>query len=181
MSTGAQDVEAARLEKLYRAKARDEIESAEALLGEDVFVAAHGDELADVLLVKGVPGPSDVEAGRALAGADGEAAGKALDALGMPAARFFACTRPAEVDPELLRQRLRLLIEAVDPRTIVALDRTAGDDVAASFAGVTPASGVPANVGGRVLLIVDGLEASLADEAAKRRVWRQFKALGRDD
>ena len=37
--------------------------------------------------------------------------------------------------------------------------------------------GVPAHVRGRVLLAVDGLEASLADEARKKRVWEQFRGL----
>ena len=76
--TGA---DARRLDALYRAKAAAEIAEADALVKGATEVASSGDEMADVLLVKGEPGPTDREARRVLAGPDGEAADKALDAL----------------------------------------------------------------------------------------------------
>lgn len=170
--------ESARLDRLYREKARAEIDLAEALAEGMPEVRAHGDELAEVLLAKGEPGPGDRAAGYALAGADGEAADKALDALGLPQARFALCTRAAGLSDDARAQRVRMLVEAVDPSVVLALDMLAAADLAQAF-GIDPlAPGVTRLWSGRTLLAVEGLEASLADEDLKRRVWRQLKALG---
>ena len=87
--------EAARIDALYRAKARAEVDVAEALVPGANVVRGQGDLLADVLLVKGEPGAGDMAKKRALAGDDGAAIGKALDALGLSSHRFALCTRVA--------------------------------------------------------------------------------------
>ncbi|MEA5075139.1 MAG: hypothetical protein VB139_02165 [Coriobacteriia bacterium] len=169
--------EAERLEALYRAKARAEIDAAEAIAGTSQPVRCAGDELADVVLVKGEPGAADLTAGIALAGEDGVAAHKALDAIGAPERRFAICTRLPGVADNVRLERLALVLEAVDPRIVIALDPTAAHDVAQACT-IEPLT--PGHLGswrGRSLLAVDGLEASLSDDVLKRRVWTQFKAL----
>lgn len=164
---------AARIDRLYRAKARAEIAAAGKAARPSGGIRGQGDVLAEVLLVKGEPGPGDLDAKRALAGEDGPAVGKALDALGLPKARYAFCTA-AEGDAAL---RVRLLVEAIDPRTIVLLDLRAAADFAAAFEIPSPPPGVREMVLGRVVVACEGFEASLGDEDAKRRVWRQLQAL----
>lgn len=172
--------EAARLDAVYRAKARAEVAAAEALVPGGV-VRGQGNVLAEVLLVKGEPGPGDLAAGRALAGEDGAAIGKALDALALPKERFAFCTRVGETgSPERIR-RVRQLVEAIDPRVVVLLDAGAAEDFGAAYGQPAPTVGVVASVLGRAVLALDGFEASLADEPRKRRVWRQLRALDRTD
>lgn len=169
-----------RLDDLYRAKARAEVAAAEKLVtGADV-VRGQGDLLADVLLVKGEPGPGDLVKKRALAGEDGSAIGRALDALGVSTARYAVCTRVGAAGRKRLA-RLRLLTEAIDPRTVVLLDGGAAEDFAAAHGVERPSAGVPVRVLGRVVLAVDDFEASLADETLKRRAWTQLRALSSDD
>ncbi len=171
--------EAARIDALYRAKARAEVAAAEALIAGAGVVRGQGDLLADVLLVKGDPGPGDTAKKRALAGDDGVAIGRALDALGVSSARFALCTRVGRRDAERI-ERVRMMTEAIDPRTVVLLDAHAAEDFAAAFGCPKPVPGELTRVLGREIVAVDGFEASLADEGRKRRVWRQLKALGRD-
>jgi len=170
--------EAKRLDALFRAKAQAEIAAAEAVAGDNGSVRGQGDELADVLLVKGEPGPGDLDAGRALAGADGEAAGKALDALGVASERFAFCTRSADLPEAARLERARLMVEAVDPRIVVALDPLAAEDILDAYGCEAVPPGTLTYVQGRAFVALEGLEASLSDEALKRRVWRQLKALG---
>ena len=169
--------ETERLDALYRAKARAEIEAAEALVSGSV-VRGQGDPLALVLLVKGTPGAEDRAAGRALAGADGVAIGRALDALGLPEERFAFCSHVGRQAKARI-SRTRLMTEAVDPRVVVLLDAEAAADFAAAFGVPVPPFGEVVRVLGREVLAVDGFEASLGDESAKRRVWKQLKALER--
>lgn len=170
--------EAARIDALYRAKARAEIAVAEALASGAGVVRGQGDLLADVLLVKGDPGPGDIAKKRALAGDDGVAIGRALDALGVSSARFALCTRVGRTGAERI-ERVRLLTEAIDPRTVVLLDDEAAEDFARAFGCARPAPGAVARILGRDVVAVDGFEASLSDEGRKRRVWRQLKVLDR--
>jgi uracil-DNA glycosylase len=164
---------------MFEAKARAELALAnEAVPGAEA-VRSEGDLFARSVLVKGTPGPGDTSEGLALAGADGAAARKALEALGLDSASTFAtCSRPidgAERDAVLLR--LSLQIEAVDPEYVIALDDIAAADVAAALGLDQLESGHPRTAGGRTVLAVDGLEASLDDEARKARVWSQLKRL----
>ena len=164
-------------DRLFRAKARAELEQADALARGSSRVSWSGDEIATVALVKGTPGEADTRAGHALAGPDGEAAHKALDALGLAPERFAICSRVGKAGAAARAKRLRLAIEAVDPRIVVALDGEAAADLAAAFGLDSLGFGTPVSVGGRRFLAVDGLEASLADEKRKRLVWRQLKTL----
>ena len=167
------------LRALFEEKARAEIGAADALAPGSDVVPVSGALMAHVALVKGLPGPSEVTGGAALSGPDGEAAARALAALGYDPDSLFAIVSRAEPGIEESRraERLRLALEAVDPRLIVALDADAGHDVSMAF-GIAPLRfGKPVRVLGRTIVAVDGLEASLTDQARKQRVWRQLRSL----
>jgi len=171
---------AAELRSLFEAKAKAELEAADACAPGSDVVAFSGALLAQVALVKGLPGPAEAVGGPALSGADGDAADLALAALGYDPATAFRMVSRVEpgVEPDRRAERLRLAVEAVDPRLIVALDAEAAEDVAVAF-GIAPLRfGKPVRVLGRTVVAVDGLEASLGDQARKARVWRQLKSVG---
>ena len=167
------------LREIYEAKAAAEIDWAEHLLPDADIVASSGSRFAHTMLVKGRKGPAEEGGGAALSGEDGMAARKALQALDMdPEDVFAVISRPTvDADPDLVAQRLRGLVEAVDPMTVIALDGQAAADCAAAFASQDLDFGVPVTVSGRRLLAVDGLEASLGDQTRKRKVWKQFRSL----
>ena len=156
---------------------RAELDAADALgLGSDAIAGA-GSLTPAVVVVKGTPGEADRSSGIALAGADGDAVRKALDALGVDGPLFALCSRPATGgNPDAAARRLRLVIEALDPSLVVALDRTAATDVSAAYAVPELVFGMPVRVGGRMVLAVDDLERSLND-GRKAEVWQQFRGL----
>jgi uracil-DNA glycosylase len=169
---------AAELCVLHETRARAELLAADALAPGSDAVAWRGAILAEVAVVKGLPGPAEVSGGAALSGADGDAATKALGALGYAEdVVYFTLSRPGSgIDPERMAARLRAQIEAVDPLLILAVDDEAASDVAAAFGIEKPAYGRAERVLGRRFVAVGGLEASLTDPARKRRVWEQLKA-----
>jgi hypothetical protein len=163
----------------YLAKVGVELDAADALLGGAAgAVRRSGASGSRVLLVKGAPGPEDVAAGFALAGRDGDAARSALAALGIDATDALAlCSRPTPgIDAAVRAQRLARYLAASDPEVVIALDTEAAEELSAAV-GARLAFGKPVERHGRVLLAVDGLEASLDDPGRKKRVWAQFKGL----
>lgn len=171
-------VSPADVRRLYEAKCRAELEAADALVPGAKAVAGRGDLLAEAVVLKGAPGAADRRAKVAVAGPEGEAASKALAALGFdPATLWFACTFAGSGDAAARARRVRLTVEAFDPSVVVALDEAAAADLAAAFGLRALAPGKPEAVLGRTLLAVGGLEASLGDPAAKAKVWAHFKAL----
>lgn len=166
------------LRALYAEKAAAELDAADALAPGSDRVAWGGELLATVALVKGLPGPAEASGGAALSGADGEAADKALIALGFDPARAFRTLSRPEPGMEIERRadRLRLQLEAADPEIVIALDSAAAEDLSVAL-GVGPLPfGQEVVANGRRLVAVDGLEASLTDEKRKAAVWRQFQA-----
>ena len=163
---------------VFEARARAELAAADALAPGSDAVAWSGSLFADVVAVKGLAGPAEASGGAALTGADGEAARKALIALGWAEDAIFATlSRPEPgLSAERRSDRLRLQIEAVDPTLVLALDAEAAADIAEAFGIAQPAFGDEARVLGRRIVAVDGLEASLGDPARKKRVWRQLQA-----
>jgi hypothetical protein len=164
---------------LFEAKARSELDSADAAAPGSDRVPSVGALLAGLALVKGLPGPAESTGGAALSGADGTAADLALAALGYdPTCAFRMLSRPEPgIEAPRRAERLRLAIEAVDPEVVVALDAEAAEDLAEAFGTAPLRFGKPTVVTGRIMLAVDGLEASLADLPRKRKVWRQLQAL----
>lgn len=172
------DASAAQIRSLAEARVRAELAEADRLAPGSDAVSWRGALLAEIAFVKGLAGPAESAGGAACSGADGEALGKAAEALGYPPdSAFFTLSRP---EPGLAAgrraARLRLQLESVDARTIVALDAAAAEDLAAAFETPPLRFGAVATVLGRRLAAVDGFEASLSDEAAKRIAWRQLQA-----
>jgi len=162
---------------LAEAKVRAELSAADALYPGADAITGSGAITPTVVIVKGEPGEADLAAGVALAGADGDAVRKALDALGVDGTSFAVCSRPAPgVSGEAAADRLRLIIEALDPSLVIALDRVAASDTSSAFSSPELVFGSPLRVGGRVLLAVDDLEGSLTD-GRKAEVWQQFRGL----
>jgi hypothetical protein len=167
---------------LFEVRAKAELAAADALAPGSDIVAWSGALFAQVALVKGLPGPGEASGGAALSGADGEAARKALVALGWrDDAIFCTLSRPEPGLPaEQRADRLRLQLEAVDPALVLALDSEAAADLAEAFGIAQAAFGAEARVLGRRIVAVDGLEASLGDAARKKRVWTQLQAAKAD-
>lgn len=162
----------------FAEKARAELAAADALVPGSDLVAWSGALLARVALVKGLPGPAEAAGGPALSGPDGDAAEKALLALGWPECSWFATVSRSEpdADPQSIASRLRRQLEAVDPLVVVALDEIAAGDVAAAFELPQPLTpGRPAVFRGRRFVAVQGLEHSLGDPERKRAAWRQLQ------
>ena len=174
----SQPEDSASVKRVFETRAKAELAAADALAPGSDAVAWRGALLADVAVVKGAPGPAEASGMPALSGADGDAAVKALEKLGYAAdALFFTLSRPEPgLSPEQRAERLRSQIEAVDPQLVIALDSRAAEDVAVAFGIAAPRFGEIVEVLGRRVLAVDGLEASLGDEAHKRRVWKQLQA-----
>lgn len=173
---------------LYALKSAEELRLAHVALPAADTVPDTGDPDAAVLLVKGHPGPAEASGLPVMSGPDGVAAARALEALGFdPASIFWMLSRPVAAGGQsetpstgcsaAVSERVRLVIEAVDPFAVVALDPTAAVDVAAAFALEPLSPGRSVRVLGRTILALGGLEASLNDPAQKRRVWDQFRAL----
>jgi len=80
------------------------------------------------------------------------------------------------MDPERASDRLRLQLESVDPKVIVALDEEAAADIAEAFGCEKPVPGTVLRVLGRRIVAVSGFEAALADPGTKQRVWAELKA-----
>lgn len=173
----AAELGAATLRALHTARVKAEIAEADAMIPGADTVAPRGATFAQVVVVKGLPGPAEATGGAALSGPDGEAAIKALTALGWDADDvFFTLSRPvAGSQGTGVAKRLRLQIESVDPDLVVAVDAEAAHDVAAALGCERPAFGEMVLVDGRRMLACDGLEASLTDPKRKQRVWSQLK------
>lgn len=169
----------AQVASLYDARLESELAAASGMVPGADRVPFGGDPHARVVLIKGMPGPAEETGSAVLSGADGEAATRALEALGITGGYFAALSRPVEsAEPDGVRGRVRALVEAVDPEYVVALDAVAAEDAAGAFGLASPPRfGLAVRVCGRTLVAVDGLEASLSDPARKRRVWEQFKAV----
>ena len=169
---------AAKLRALHEGRARAELTAADALAPGSDRVMWRGALLAEIAVVKGLPGPAEATGGAALSGADGDAVTKALEALGWaPEGVFYTLSRPEPgMDPERAADRLRLQLEAVDPLAIVALDAEAAADLAEAFGCEPLAPGIAVRVLGRPLVALSGFEAALAQPKAKQRVWAELKA-----
>lgn len=173
---------AERIRSEHEARARAELAHASSLAPGSDAGASSGALIAEVALVKGLAGPAEASGGAALSGPDGEAAEKALAALGWPTdAVFRMLSRPEPDTPVDTRvARLRAQLEAVDPLVVVALDAAAAEDLALAFGTSVVSPGKAVIAAGRRLVAVDDFEASLGDERRKRRAWEQLQAARPD-
>ncbi len=174
---GAVEATPSRAGMLHEAKVRAELDAADGFGPGFGAVAGTGSLAPAVVVVKGVPGEADRSLGVALSGPDGDAVRKALGALGVHGPVFALCSRPAtKGKPAAAARRLQLIIEALDPSLIIALDRVAATDVSTAYAAAELVFGEPVRAGGRTVLAVDDLERSFTD-GRKAIVWQQFRGL----
>jgi hypothetical protein len=169
---------ATRIRALHEARARAEVEQALALSPGSDVVSDSGNLMGEIVLVKGLPGPAEAAGGAALSGPDGEAAEKALVALGWPADSWYATLSRSwpDADRDESARRLRMIVEAVNPRVVVALDAVAAEDLARASEIAGLLCGHPVRVLGRTMVAVDGFETSLGDAKRKKAVWRELQA-----
>jgi hypothetical protein len=162
----------------FEAKARAELAAADRLVPGSDVVAWRGCLVPAVAVVKGRPGPAEASGGAAVSGADGVAVAKALESLGHDSDQvFFTLSRPvSDAAGNEGARRLRLQLEAVDAPLIIALDAEAAADLAAAFGLPGLGFGEVVRGAGRRFVACDGLERSLGDERAKKRIWRQLQA-----
>jgi len=143
-----------------------------------------GNRFASVVAIKGEPGEAESRGKPPFFGADAEALENALVALGWGNNNWCGIALDLPGRDVLDPKELRLLIETIDPRALLALDKKAAEALLDGY-GVEllpriPQAGVKTKLLGRTLVIVDGFEAALAskDEGeAKQRVWKELKAL----
>jgi uracil-DNA glycosylase family 4 len=153
--------------------------------GSRVPVLGSGHPLADVLLLKHAPQPSEVQEGVAFFGRSGQAILKSLQRLHVdPLAVYgtnclkFADGAEEEGGPWLLRE-----LHIVQPKLVVAMgERT----VAFLNALEAPLSATIEYEPGELqrytptiqALVTPDIDESLDDQPAKTRFWNAFKALG---
>lgn len=166
--------------KLWLAKVAAEVERAESLLGSPKRIAASSPSYSAALVVKGRLSRDDEAEGRAFAGKDGEAIRKALAALGVAGEPYLTVSRPsveAQTDLRPVAQRLCELAQALEVELVVALDSVAAGDVARAFGLSELRPGEPVEAAGFRIVATDDFAAALADDRAKRAVWRQLKSI----
>ncbi|PKQ10355.1 MAG: hypothetical protein CVT69_00145 [Actinobacteria bacterium HGW-Actinobacteria-9] len=178
MTFSPEQARVAALAVLYDARTTAELADAAGMLPGSDRIPHGGDLHAGILLVKGLPGPAEETGAPVLSGPDGDAALRALGALGVGGAYCAVLSRPgAASDERAVAMRLRHMIESIDPWCVIALDGVAALDVSQALGCPTPDFGVPVRVTGRSVVAVDGLEASLTDPIRKKRVWSHLKAV----
>lgn len=149
-----------------------------------------GHPQSPIMLVKEQPSKEDLESTNAFA-SDAEALAKAFDALGIPISWLFGSTAvrcgfaPAQSHQVVAcAQHLLTEIEAVGPRVIVAFGSRAAEAVAAldGQCGIKVpddvGQGTPVSIRSDIVLMVtEPLPEGVTQRDAKRRLWRDLRAL----
>ncbi|MBR2834145.1 MAG: hypothetical protein IKE43_00320 [Coriobacteriales bacterium] len=131
-----------------------------------------------VLFIKGELNVSEKTGQPLLGGQDGDALRAALDRLGYTENEWAACSianvqnRTADGIDILL-----LTIETFDPELVIALDKTACDDLLGIWDLGSLAIGEPGRHQGRRVLLLDGFETALKSMSEKQRMWAYLKTV----
>jgi uracil-DNA glycosylase family 4 len=150
-----------------------------------VPVVGSGHPLADVLLLKHSPQPSEVQEGVAFFGRAGQAILKSLQRLRVDPLAVYGtnCLKFAGGDPEEARPWLVRELHIVQPKVVVVM----GEDALAFLnelefplsTTVEPKLGELQEFTPTIqALYVPDIDASLDEQAGKTRFWNAFKALG---
>ena len=162
-----------QIRSAYVAKAKIEVEEADALIAAPP--GSWEGPLVGTRIVFAVGSPAE---GGVLDERVGDAVAKVADALGVAGAVFALSTRPATgVDPDAAVRRVRLLIEALDPPAVIALDPVAAEDLASAFDVQTLREDGPVRAFGRALGNAGDFAAALDDPQAKARAWSSMKGV----
>lgn len=150
-------------------------------------VRMDGSGFSPVVLVKGELNNDEMQGGKLLGGADGRALRAALSAIGWQPEDYCALAAVAGAGDPLPTELFREALEALDPEAVVLLDAAAAHVMREAYADALAIiedfntamlePGLVAPVLGRRVLALDGFEASLADPAAKQRMWAYLKQL----
>jgi uracil-DNA glycosylase family 4 len=150
-----------------------------------VPVLGSGHPLADVLLLKHSPRPSEVQEGVAFYGRAGQAILKSLQRLRVDPMAVYGtnCLKFADGDPEEARPWLARELHIVQPKLVVVMGEPAlGFLNELEFPLAEP---LEADVGELrrftptiEALVVPDVDESLDEQPAKTRFWNAFKALG---
>ena len=127
-----------------------------------------GNALGNLLVVKGIPGPAEIDGGEAFSGEDGTALEKAFQALGYGENAWLGVLTCPPGQEQLDAEGLSRIALTVTPQALIACDKDA-----AALCRAAHLVGFP---GPRIYVELEGFEASLADEAAKKREWAALKA-----
>ncbi|MDR2957217.1 MAG: uracil-DNA glycosylase family protein [Coriobacteriales bacterium] len=92
-----------------------------------------GQPTADVLIIKGQPGPAELAGDAAFSGRDAIAIEAALNALGWGKSNWCGVILALPGEPGLSPEQLRWVIEINDPTQIIVLDKTAQPCVSAAL------------------------------------------------
>ena len=150
-----------------------------------VPVLGSGHPLADVMLVKHAPQPSEVQEGVAFYGRAGQAILKSLQRLRVDPMAVYGtnCLKFADEEPEEARHWLTRELHIVQPKLVVVMGDAALEFVnALEFPLADPLEGKPGELQRFTptiqALVVPDIDESLDEQAAKTRFWNAFKALG---
>jgi uracil-DNA glycosylase family 4 len=150
-----------------------------------VPVLGSGHPLADVLLLKYAPQPSEVQEGVAFYGRAGQAILKSLQRLRVDPMAVYGtnCLKFAGGHPEEARPWLTRELHIVQPKLIVVMGEDAVaflNDLEFPLADrIDPESSELQRFTPTVeALVVPDIDASLDEQAAKTRFWNAFKKLG---
>jgi uracil-DNA glycosylase family 4 len=148
-------------------------------------VVGSGHPLADVMLLKHAPQPSEQQEGVAFYGRAGQAILKSLQRLRVDPMAIYGtnCLKFADCDPEEARPWLVRELHVVQPKLVVVMG---GDALAFLNALEFPLSAaVEQKLGERQrftptieALFVPDIDSSLDEQAAKTAFWNAFKTLG---
>ena len=163
-------------------------------LGDDIAHAAppgavpvlgSGHPLADILLLKHAPKPSEVQEGVAFFGRAGDAILKSLQRLRIDPMEVYGtnCLKYAGEPVQEAQSFLARELHIVQPKLVVVMgDETLSFVNALAFPLSQPLGGTPGKLQQLTptvqALVVPDIDESLDEQAAKTRFWRAFKALG---
>jgi uracil-DNA glycosylase family 4 len=150
-----------------------------------VPVAGSGHPLADVMLLKYRPQPSEVQEGVAFFGRAGKAILKSLQRLHVDPMAVYGtnCLKFADGTDDESRAFLTRELHIVQPKLIVAMGETAVEFLnALDFPLADPVEYKPGELqrftATTQVLVVPDIDASLDEAPAKTQFWNAFKPLG---
>lgn len=154
---------------------------------EEQGIRLAGNACAAVLFLKGDLSADERAGGALLAGADGDALRKSLNALGYDPTDWLAMACCSTAGHQLDSEQLRLALATLDPETVVALDDTAAhllrdcyaDELATQEDVHVSAleAGLIAHVLGMRFLNLGGFALSLDDPQRKQFMWACLKRI----
>jgi uracil-DNA glycosylase family 4 len=148
-------------------------------------VVGSGHPLADIMLVKYAPQPSEFQEGVAFYGRAGTAIRKSLQRLGVDAMAVYGtnCLKLADQTEDEAAPWLARELHVVQPKLLVAMGEDAVGFVNALEFPLADAISPEPGALQRFTATIDALatpdiDASLDEQAAKTRFWNAFKLVG---